>query len=266
MRRVGKGAVVWGWPLDRSDGRARRSRRISSRSRGARRRARVDAPARRRRRHFLRREPHAIAAQAIDARFRVAGREAPSCGMPTPAQSSRPSYAIERRPHDRAAATRRARSRLRGVPRPRGRGEPECAERPDHARSARSTARGTCRFRGNLGAPAKVTAAGARVVDRERRRRREVFLRHRDLHEDGDAPPRGSGPARGCCSISARVRRHRRGLDQRPHARHCFGNRRIASTSPTSLQPGENRLEIKVTNQWTNRLVGDRRAAVENAC
>jgi hypothetical protein len=30
-----------------------------------------------------------------------------------------------------------------------------------------------------------------------------------------------------------------------------------------TLKPGENRLEIKVTNQWTNRLIGDRSAPPE---
>src|SRR6185503_17416985 len=30
-----------------------------------------------------------------------------------------------------------------------------------------------------------------------------------------------------------------------------------------ALKPGVNRLEIKVTNQWTNRLIGDRTAPAE---
>jgi hypothetical protein len=30
-----------------------------------------------------------------------------------------------------------------------------------------------------------------------------------------------------------------------------------------ALRPGENRLEIKVTNQWTNRIAGDRAAPAE---
>ena len=31
----------------------------------------------------------------------------------------------------------------------------------------------------------------------------------------------------------------------------------------SALQPGENHLEIKVTNQWTNRLAGDRTAPAD---
>jgi len=30
-----------------------------------------------------------------------------------------------------------------------------------------------------------------------------------------------------------------------------------------ALKPGDNVLEIKVTNEWTNRLIGDRAASVE---
>jgi hypothetical protein len=30
-----------------------------------------------------------------------------------------------------------------------------------------------------------------------------------------------------------------------------------------ALKPGANRLEIKVTNEWTNRLIGDRAATAE---
>lgn len=69
-------------------------------------------------------------------------------------------------------------------------------------------------------------------------------------------PKRGSFRERRSCSISARSRKSRRSRSTVSRLL-CCGNLHNRTDVTTALKPGLNHIEIKVTNLWPNRIIGD---------
>ena len=108
-----------------------------------------------------------------------------------------------------------------------------------------------------LGRTAQHPAAQADLLDRQHQSRRQVFLRHRHLHQNRHASASWFHPGHHIFLDLGKVRDiaevevngKSAGLVWAPPYR-------VDVTS--TLKPGPNKLAIKVTNEWTNRQMGDR--------
>ena len=111
-------------------------------------------------------------------------------------------------------------------------------------------------FPAKWGAPPKITLDNPNFVDRISQRRGKILLRDGNLHEDIDAPrdgfPAGSkiildlGKVREIAEVS--VNGKPLGILWKPP---------FESDVTKLLTAGKNHLEIKVTNLWPNRIIGD---------
>ena len=153
----------------------------------------------------------------------------PNCGMPRPARSSRlptaspagaPPCRCAWSPNDAVFVVFRkaAAAPSRTVPAP--------------VETALATVEGAwdVAFQPDRGAPAKITLAQLELVEREPRSRREVFLRHRHLHQDHPGAGRLVQDGRAAVARPGRREEPRGGIGQRQAARHSLEDARSAWT------------------------------------
>ena len=180
----------------RADG-AARCRRISSTPSRRADTELVRSPQAGRRRTLLGGQPQRSRPRRVDATFRVQGK-APELWHADTGKIEPAVLPDRERPHHRAPASGSLRSSVRRLPQA-GRGAVAYrAADASRRRSRRSRALGS-RLPAGPRRAREDHARQAGVLERQLRRRREVLLRHRYLHEDHRRlPPTGSSPARSC--------------------------------------------------------------------
>ena len=193
-------------------------------------------------------------AEDVEATFRVQGKAAElwhaDTGTLEPA-----SYRTANGPHDRAAAPRAERRRVRGVPQGRGQRRPAAAgavERP----LATVDGAWDVAFQPTAGRPRAVTLDRLASWNENADAGVKYFSGTGTYTKTIQADP-ATGSGRGASVARPRRRQeHRRGHGQRQNLGIVWKTPfRVDVTG--ALKPGANTLEVKVTNLWVNRLIGD---------
>ncbi len=257
--RYGKGRVVWGLL-------ARRDVGLAGHRQGLRASRGLDADLAWIHRRAGEADIYFVAnladrAQELAVRFRVAGRRGGDLATPTRARSSRRAHAVGEGRH-RVPLELREREAVFVVFRRAGDGGRHARGRRRDAVDARDAGRAVG---GSVPAEARrageAATRGARTWTANADAGVKYFSGTATYTRTVPCATSGSGRARGFCSTSARGR-PRGGLAQRQAARHAV-EAAVPGRRDRRAAPGENRLEIAVTNQWTNRLLGDRAAPAE---